>query len=146
MERSIKGFTLAELMGVIVILAVLAVILVPVVDRNLKKGKNITCDSQEKSIIEAAKNYTSDNVAISDNAAPCAKLLANKGGSCEVTVKELVQKGYLEGSSTTGDTAPINPGTNEPYTDQTFVLISNVTGYNYTYNLMYEGKDEGSCN
>lgn len=137
MERNIKGFTLAELMGVIVILAVLALILVPVVDKNLKKGKTITCDTQEKSIIEAAKNYTSDNVA------SCA---VNKGDICNIKVKELVQRGYLEGSKTTDDTPPINPGTGEPYENETYVQITNVSGYNYVYNIMYAGKDVGSCN
>lgn len=133
MERN--GFTLAELMGVIVILAILAIVIVPVVDKNLKKGRSTTCKTQEKSILEAAQNYNSDNITLCEN----------KGQTCEITVKELVGNGYLEGSSTTDDTPPINPGTDEPYDNSTYVQITNITGYNYSYDLMYEGKDRGSC-
>lgn len=130
-----RGFTLAELMGVIVILAVLAIIIVPVVDKNLKKGRNVTCKTQEKSILEAAKNYNSDNITQCEN----------KGDVCTITVRELVKSGYLEGSSTTTDDPPINPGTDEPYENETYVQISNITGYNFSYTLIYEGNDRDSC-
>lgn len=133
-----KGFTLAELMGVIVILAVLAIIIVPVVDKNLKKGRNVTCKTQEKSILEAAKNYYNDNITLLTEC-------ENKGGVCKITVRELVKNGYLEGSSTTTDDPPINPGTDEPYENETYVQISNITGYNFSYTLIYEGNDRDSC-
>lgn len=135
MERNIKAFTLAELMGVIVLLAILALIIVPVVDRNLKKGRTVTCETQEKSILEAAKNYNSDNITA----------CTNKGDICDVTVRKLVTDGYLEGSSTTDDTPPINPGTGNPYDNSTYVQINNVSGANYVYTLMYEGADKNSC-
>lgn len=129
-----KGFTLAELMGVIVLLSVIAIIVVPVVDKNLKKGTKITCKTQEKSIIEAAKNYNSDRLTCE-----------NKGQVCKVSIRTLVGDGYLEGSKTTDDTPPINPATGDPYDDKTYIQIENTTGYNYAYNLMYEGKDKGTC-
>lgn len=140
MGKHIKGFTLAELMGVIVVLGILAVILVPVVDRNLKKGKNITCKTQEKSIIEAAKNCISDGTL-----ANCGSNCDTKGSSCELHVRELVKNGYLEGSSTTTDAPPINPATGEVYDDSTYVLIYNSTGYNYSYELIYGGNDQNTC-
>lgn len=135
MERNIKGFTLAELMGVIVLLAILALIIVPVVDRNLKKGRTVTCETQEKSILEAAKNWNSDNVT----------LCTNKGDSCTVTVWELVQKGYLPGKDSMNSDNPINPATGNPYDKTTEVQINNVSGANYVYTVMYNGDDKNTC-
>ena len=138
MERNVKGFTLAELMGVIVLLAIIAIIVVPVVDRNLKKGKTVTCKTQEKSVIEAAKNYSSDAINVQD--------CESRGQTCKVTIRVLVQKGYLEGSDTSkSDAPPINPATGEPYDNSSYVQILNATGYNYSYTLMYEGKDKNTC-
>ncbi len=135
MGRNIKGFTLAELMGVIVLLAILALIIVPVVDRNLKKGRTVTCETQEKSILEAAKNWNSDNVT----------MCTNKGEVCTVKVIELVQRGYLPGSDSLSTKNPINPATGNPYHLDTEVQINNVSGTNYVYTLMYKGDDKNTC-
>jgi len=143
MGKHLKAFTLAELMGVIVVLGILAVIIVPVVDRNLKKGKNVTCKTQEKTIIEAAKNCVSDGKCI-DSSEPNNNC-EEKGGSCQVKIIELVEDGYLEGADSFNKTSPINPATGESYDGATYVSIYNETGHNYSYTLVYAGKDSETC-
>lgn len=141
MER-IKGFTLAELMGVIVILGILAIIVVPVVDKNIKKGVKVTCKTQEHSIIEAAKNYHSDSAGNIGVDSDCE----TKGGICQVSIRELVSSGYLKGSNENNtEVSPINPATNEPYDEGSFVQINNTTGANYVYTVIYNGNDKGAC-
>ena len=41
-----KGFTLAELLGVIAILGIIAMITVPVIDRSLNQGKSNLSETQ----------------------------------------------------------------------------------------------------
>lgn len=57
-----KGFTLAELLAVIVILGLIAVIIIPVVTNTLSDYKVRLCNTQVKNIIEAARTWGSDNL------------------------------------------------------------------------------------
>lgn len=111
-----KGFTLAELLGVVVILSVLSLIAVTTVDTKLKEGRTKTCLAQQTNIIEGAKAWTIDNPNVSNN----TKLYVKS---------DLEAGGYIEDNL-------INPMTDKVYTDSTYVLV-NVSGYNYTYKVEY---------
>ena len=56
-----KGFTLIEVLAVIVILGVLATITVPTVSNVIKQNEENSYKNLQKSIIAAAKIYISDN-------------------------------------------------------------------------------------
>ena len=56
-----KGFTLIELLGVIVILGILVLIAFPPLLNQIKKSKNEINESTKLLIIDAAKDYVSDN-------------------------------------------------------------------------------------
>lgn len=56
-----KGFTLVEVLAVVVILGVLATIMVPTVSYVINQNKEDNYKNLEKSIISAAKVYMSDN-------------------------------------------------------------------------------------
>lgn len=84
-----KGFTLVELLAVIVILAILALIAVPNVSSLVRKSKtNMFCKKVE-SIEAAAKYYAQDY--LSDLTTTDGTIVANK-----IPLRLLVEKGYLK--------------------------------------------------
>ena len=74
-----KGFTLIELIGTIVIIALIALIIIPAIGRTLKTGIEKSEKQIENNIILAAKNYFSDNPK-----ATCGEL------------KTLQEEGYID--------------------------------------------------
>ena len=81
-----KGFTLVELMGVIVILGVIALIAIPTIDRQLKEGKRDLSQAQLDNIKSAAKLWVADN----PNDMP------QNGEECYLKYSTLVDSGYAE--------------------------------------------------
>ena len=64
-----RGFTLIELVAVIIILGVLLVIAIPTVSQYIKGTRGTAYDSHETSMAEAARAYTID--CIKDNEKEC---------------------------------------------------------------------------
>jgi type IV pilus assembly protein PilA len=56
-----KGFSLVELLAIIVLLGLIVMISVPIVNNNINKSKEKTKKIQVQSIIKASKNYTMKN-------------------------------------------------------------------------------------
>ena len=56
-----KAFTLAELLGVIVILGIIGTIAVTAIDRNIKNSRYQTCLTQEQNLIEGAKTLITEH-------------------------------------------------------------------------------------
>ena len=82
-----KGFTLAELIGVIVVLALISLITIPVISRILKQNKTALCETQMNNILEAARAWGADNVFL---------LPTEDGRSKTITLQDLVDGGYIE--------------------------------------------------
>lgn len=57
-----NGFTLVEVIGVIVILSILSLIAIPVIDRSLNKGKENLSKIQREQIIKSLRNYYAENL------------------------------------------------------------------------------------
>ena len=132
-----KGFTLAELMGVIVILAILSIIVTTAIDRNITESRASTCQTQEKNIIEATKMYVTDDAS---------RLPTSAGNNTKITIKELIDEGYL-------DEDMENPMTGKLYKDSgtdIYVEISitsnseGIANKDYTYTVKYKN-DEEAC-
>ncbi len=114
-----KGFTLIELIGVIVILALLTLIIVPNVVTYLQKGISDSKEYQEESIILSAKNWASDH----------KNELPEKGNPLKLQLSVLQEGGYLDNSikdPETGDV--IDPNSK-------CVVISTENGKKYDYSL-----------
>lgn len=81
-----EGFTLVELLGVIVILGIILAIAVPGVGKIVDKARTETADNQQELILDAAQLY-----------------FLNGGEDDPVAVKTLVSENYLEDKNDLGE-------------------------------------------
>ena len=126
-----KGFTLVELLGVIVLLSVLGIVAVSTIDKNIKEGRIKTCKTQEKNIIEGAKAY------ILDHQTP-----TSTSRSEIITVQALKYDGYIKDNL-------INPVTDQEYGEDAKVIVTYDTKYTYkvcytTEKVACKDKDENA--
>ncbi len=129
-----NAFTLAELMGVIVILSILAVIVTLTVDKSIKNSREKTCEAQEKNLIEAAKTWGIDNPTLLPTRAS-----NNKKVYITTAADSLTTKGYVDDDLK-------NPMTNAAYTSSDYVNISvAATDSDYDFKVVY-GNAAHSCN
>ncbi len=110
-----KGFTLVELLAVIIILAAIMLIIIPLITNNVQKGTDVTNAQTKENIILSSRNWGADN----------KNLLPEVDKKICVSVKALMDGGYLNYSE-------------GKYLDGS-VIITNEHG-NYYYSLK-----EGAC-
>ena len=103
-----KGFTLIELMAVVTILVILSLIIVPIVDKNVKRSKDDMYKIQVENIRMAGVGYFSDNVSSRPSV----------GSFCSVPISILVDQGYISGDV-------VNPKTGESFGD-IYIQIKNI--------------------
>lgn len=88
-----KGFTLVEILGVIVILALVAAIVVPVatsvITRNTDKLNNVQLDSIRNGAIEMTADAIIDSDLLNKN------IPDENNGCIYVTLEDLIKKGYV---------------------------------------------------
>lgn len=116
-----KGFTLVELIGVIIILALIMLLAVPPILNSIRSTRNELSDASKKIIYTAANLYVSENL----NDFP-----KNEGNTFCVSIDTLSKKEYLPTivyDSATGDEIP----------KDSLVEIK-VENNNYTYNMNNE--------
>lgn len=94
-----KGFTLVELLAVIVLLGLIALIAAPAITGIIKQSKDSLSDSQKSSIELSAKNWATDNMSS----------LPADGDCIWVRLSTLQAEGYA-------DLELKNPKTGEPMT------------------------------
>ncbi len=116
-----KGFTLIELMGVVVILGIIGLIVTPIIQGLIKENSETLCQNQIKIFERATKNYVS--------AHPYADYSEGKSLSLE----NLKDEGYLEESQLENPKGGTFKGT---------VKIEKSTQTNqYTYTYQYNDED-----
>lgn len=123
-----KGFTLAELLGVISILGILALIITPVVTSSINTSKEKAYNKQVDIIETAAKEWGIENI----------DELPDIGSTNElaISLSELIDSGKIQ------DNKIINPKTNTEMTG--CVVVSYNSEYNqYEYNY---NEDTAYCN
>ena len=95
-----KGFTLVELLAVIVVLALLTLIATPVVFRYIKQGQETTKNETLKNVKDAALDYalehSKNTTFISNDCATTAEDPNGVSSSCKktITVEKLINDGY----------------------------------------------------
>ncbi len=110
-----NGFTLAELLGVITILGLLALLIIPAIDKTVKESNETLYQAQLQTIIEGAKNWSSDHIGE----------LPVDGGSITVTLFDLVSGGYVSKDMK-------NPITDDYFPDNLTIRITeNSSKYKY---------------
>ena len=132
-----KGFTLVELLGVIVILAVISMIAVPLIDRSINEGDEDLYNTQMNQILKAAKNYYAENL----------EKLNSVGGGCDeecisdccVTLETLQEDGYLP-------TEVDNPKTGETFKPNEIVVLVTKNGQHFEYKVVDKSEENGSEN
>lgn len=80
------GFTLAELLGVLIILAIVATIAIPIVNKSIKSSKEKLYNSQLEEIKNSAEKWAYSNIDLLPN---------NDGESITITIYELKKSGLL---------------------------------------------------
>ena len=119
-----KGFTLAELIGVIVVLALISLITIPAISKILRQNKGSLCETQMNNILEAARSYGADNVF---------SLPSEDGNRLTITLGDLITGGYIEANIE-------NPATKEIIDVDSEIYITK-TGKKWKYEL----SDDFSC-
>ena len=116
-----KGFTLIEIIAVVIIIGVLALIVVPSVSGYISSSRKTAYTAHEKSMEEAAKSMTIEVINGKDNFS-----LPKKGNYTNVTLKELVDKELIKSLQ--------DPQTGEKCNeDMSYVVITGKTDTSYTY-------------
>ncbi len=86
-----KGFTLVELLAVIVILGIILLVVMPSVTGILNRSQNRLNDEQEQAILNAARQWGTSNL-LEDN----GKIYLDGVEKKYVTLNELQTSGFLE--------------------------------------------------
>lgn len=114
-----KGFTLAELIGVIVILAALILIIIPVVERSIREGREKLYSDQINSIKLSLESWTREYQKPQD------------GEVITLTLSQLKESGLI-------DINIKNPKTKELFPNDTVLKIQNSNGV-INYDVIFEG-------
>ena len=122
-----KGFTLIELSGVIVLIAILTALATIPINSIIKNAKKDLNESQKKQIILSAQNWAIDN----------KDMLPKRGGNTEnvkVTIEQLYNNGYL-------DTEVVDLNNNNKVSKCSYVNVALVdenknSGNVYTYEFI----------
>ncbi len=117
-----KGFTLAELLGVIAILGVIALITVPAINRSLDSGRDDLYETQIEQLKKGAEDYYTKHL---DEMPDMEGVIACK------TLEDLQNEGYL----------PLdikNPKTDKPFSALTKVCVEKKGEAEYLYSVEEE--------
>lgn len=116
-----KGFTLIEVLGVVIVLATIILIVVPNISESLKNSRNKAFDVQIKEIETASRTWSIYN---SNN------LPSNQSEEITITLLQLKLAGLI-------DINLKNPKTGELFPDDMQIKITK-KGLNYVYNVLID--------
>lgn len=111
--RDRKGFTLIEITAVVVVLAIIALLITPIVSRIIGTNRNKVYDDQINGIIASAKTWGAEHIG---------RLPGIGDSAVTITLEELQNGGYANSELK-------NPSTNELFDPlKTKIIITNNNG------------------
>ena len=152
-----KGFTLVELIGVIIILGLISLITIPVVTKSISKYKVQLHDNAINSIIIAAKNWGAENIGLlpndysSSNEVCSSKINKKEYSKLYISVQELIDNGYIGKKDSDGKFIITDPATNKAFCNKAYITIVKDQNKGYIYSFETEEKkvlelDPTACN
>lgn len=102
-----KGFTLIELLAVITILVILSLVIIPIVDSNIRRSKQDMYNIQIENIRMAAVNYFTNNMS----------MRPSRGNYCSISLDFLENEDYMSEDV-------INPKTGSRF-ENLFIQVQN---------------------
>jgi len=114
-----KGFTLIELLATVIILGIVLVIAIPAVNNIISDARQKAYNKTVENIVKAAELYTLNELSLLRN-------LKEDGDFVEITLQELVDKGYIENNI-------INPITREQLNFNGNMVKITYNNENYDY-------------
>lgn len=131
-----KGFTLVELLAIIVVIAIVAVLVSPSVIRLFNKSKEKSYDILINNIKTAGENYYQEceNGDLTNSSKYGSLACSISNNNINVTLKSLVELGILKASG--NNKIVINPKNNKDISSCT-ITVTKVVGANYktTYTI-----------
>ena len=130
-----KGFTLVELIAVLVVLSLISLITIPIVNNNLKKYRNNLYDDAVRNIEQAAKNWGADNIGKLPNSSTSQNIMIypdidteEEYSIIQMRVRDLQEEGYI-------DPEIKNPKKNYNFCDCAVITIKK-TNAGITYKIL----------
>ena len=123
MKLNTKGFSLIEILAVIVIIGVIATIAVPSVQEYIGGGKLATFIAYENSMEDAATNAVLDCIA--NNSSRCN--IPEKGETTKIYLNTLIEDGFIDGMKT--------PSGGSCDANKSFVRVENRGNLNYKFKV-----------
>ncbi len=117
-----KGFTLVEILAVLVIIGLIVLLAFPSIERAIKKSQDNLYNAQINNIKISARDWASDHMD---------SLPTIEGDNIDITLGELQKDGYI-------DKKLNNPKTGKPFSNELPIRISYKDGI-YIYNVMADG-------
>ncbi len=115
-----NGFTLTEVLGVLVLLALLALLITPIISKAIKNNRQKLYDIQIKKIEQAAKDYSIKHIDV----------LPEEGNITYITLGEIKRSGVLQEEVR-------NPITKELFSDDLQIAIT-LENNQYVYRVVRE--------
>ena len=97
-----KGFTLVELIAVLVVLSLISLIAIPTVNKSLKEYKQKLYDDAIRNIEQSAKNWGADKIGKLPNSVSSNNTMAypdidteSEFSTLQIRIKDLQAEGYI---------------------------------------------------
>ena len=93
-----KGFTLVELLAVIVVLSLVMIIAIPAITKNTRNAREAVLKTKVDLIINESVIWGEDNLNyfLSSNKGPLKSCTEGSAITCEITFNDLAEAGYIK--------------------------------------------------